>query len=1565
MNMLKFLSARTLAVFCMATFGLPAISQVAPLPAWTATGSKINSVKTYDVFYPEKNGNVVIVKSTSGFYSKQVQETMQFSDGLGRTVQTNRRDASIAVLPNYGATPIVADIINLKRYDYDGSLQTSVKNFSYLPFVKGPGYQVDFPNGYQPAAFVLQANFWLAKHPDEQYYYNETRVERSPLGRVDKLLNQGDAFVGGNNGTVIQNELNTSAENIRIWTANPTGFTAPSTSQTYGTGKLQKTISVDERGKKVYTYTNFEGQIILKKVQEKEVGTGLEENEHDGWLCSYYVYDDLGQLRNVITPKAVKYLQANSFVFDPDVYQELCFWYDYDERGRTIIKHAPGAGTIQLVYDNKDRLVLSQDENQRQRNGKQWTFYLYDDLDRLVLTGLFDKDATRDAMATFVKNQNNGVVNITVYTGSNEIVRVDNPVAGTSGYCNSCSNTVINTVNYYDEYTYSSVKAFNNDYTFAPAETNFTSPNYNPYIEETQKTARTLDFSTGSKARVIDNNYDDGNPTNDVFLATTSYYDDKGRTIQELSDNAKLAVDYTTTQYDYSGRIISTCEKHTMPGTSMNNFATISKFDFDKIRRVTGISKKLGTQDYKKLMSLTYDEFGKIKTKKLSPDYNSGNGIETLTYDYNIQGWLIGINKDYALSTSSISQWDHYLGIYMGYDNRDNRFSAAQYNGNITGTIWRTMGDNMPRKYNYEYDNADRFTKALFTQKEKPSEINWLNSKMDFSVADIQYDENGNIKQMFQKGIIPGNNLPVFIDKLTYEYKQVGGNQWSNQLRKVFDQPDLTATNNGSLGDFKDELFASNTDDYTYDFNGNLSKDNNKKIRISGNDGIKYNYFDKPQKITIENKNTIEYTYDADGTKLAKKVTNIATGISVMTWYIGPFIYEESAGTTTLQMILHEEGRIRVYTPVSNPRLTTGGNFDLPDSKKGTYDYFVKDNLQNTRAIITEETHVEFNDCTMEDVSPNNSYYEERMFGQVDANGDPVSGSNEVSSTRVNKTDAAGWNANTTQRVSKLGYFGKKTGPNMILKVMAGDELALYTKYYYTGTPDNSAPNNMLPSILGSMLSALSYSASSINLHGAATNITTNINTTPGELGTFLSNQNTGDNSTPQAYMNVLFFDENFNFIPYDNITGHGSFAWRVEASGDGKSLGWQLARAPKNGYAFAYLSNESKTYVYFDDFKVSHTRGRLIEENAYYPHGLSIAGISGKVYDAKQNSYLYQGDFNDFEEEMDINDFELRSYDGQIGRFLQNDPYDQFAGPYTGMGNDPINYIDEDGGFTGWVGALTGAVVGGTVSGIIANHNKVKGIGLIGAITGGAVLGAGIGYATDMSFFQKGELNRFGMHFRSFYTGLIGKDGVFVNAHTRVGAGGVRVGDGYTLSPNIWDFGPIELGKWIDDTKTVWELYKTMTASTKELYQEGDVLLQERSLGKMVLPNTGPTGTVGAYAGGGEVDDVEDAGNLDPVGPGEKVKQKVLGSTYGKQPGNRVLNPEFNKDISFNRATGRLTIAQAKGYIKIGNNAGGGGVIQINKSATRYQVKYYRSQKIKIKKFRFLGVIWKRKVVN
>jgi RHS repeat-associated protein len=61
--------------------------------------------------------------------------------------------------------------------------------------------------------------------------------------------------------------------------------------------------------------------------------------------------------------------------------------------------------------------------------------------------------------------------------------------------------------------------------------------------------------------------------------------------------------------------------------------------------------------------------------------------------------------------------------------------------------------------------------------------------------------------------------------------------------------------------------------------------------------------------------------------------------------------------------------------------------------------------------------------------------------------------------------------------------------------------------------------------------------------------------------------------------------------------------------------------------------------------------------------------------------SYAFQGQEKDSETGMEA--FQLRLWDGRIGRWLNPDPYGQYHSPYLGMGNNPISSIDPDGGWS------------------------------------------------------------------------------------------------------------------------------------------------------------------------------------------------------------------------------------------------------------------------------------------
>ncbi len=247
--------------------------------------------------------------------------------------------------------------------------------------------------------------------------------------------------------------------------------------------------------------------------------------------------------------------------------------------------------------------------------------------------------------------------------------------------------------------------------------------------------------------------------------------------------------------------------------------------------------------------------------------------------------------------------------------------------------LWRSTGDDLLRKYDFTYDAANRLAGADFNQLNSNSFSKAAG--IDFSVAGLNYDANGNILNMNQRGWKLGG--AVTIDSLLYTYISN-----TNRLLNVLDRKNDTATKLGDFRSSKAYMTALNNNkttsaiDYTYDANGNLTIDNNKDIS-----NILYNYLNLPDSIRINGKGTIKYTYDAAGNKL-KKVTRDSTvspvKITTTLYLFGNYVND------TLQFLAQEEGRVRFNT--TNNSLQ--------------YDYFIKDHLGNVRMVLTEQKDTSF-----------------------------------------------------------------------------------------------------------------------------------------------------------------------------------------------------------------------------------------------------------------------------------------------------------------------------------------------------------------------------------------------------------------------------------------------------------------------------------------------------------------------------------------------------------------------------------------------------------------------------
>ena len=109
----------------------------------------------------------------------------------------------------------------------------------------------------------------------------------------------------------------------------------------------------------------------------------------------------------------------------------------------------------------------------------------------------------------------------------------------------------------------------------------------------------------------------------------------------------------------------------------------------------------------------------------------------------------------------------------------------------------------------------------------------------------------------------------------------------------------------------------------------------------------------------------------------------------------------------------------------------------------------------------------------------------------------------------------------------------------------------------------------------------------------------------------------------------------------------------------------------------------------YLDNFILQAINTNLLsitDRTDYYPFGMPMPNrnVEGGY------RYGYQGEFAEKELELGNgqNSFKLRLWDSRIGRWTSTDPYGQYNSPYLGMGNDPINGVDPDGGFRTRFGA-------------------------------------------------------------------------------------------------------------------------------------------------------------------------------------------------------------------------------------------------------------------------------------
>jgi RHS repeat-associated protein len=1201
-----------------------------------------------------ERGHTTVTSLENLTVDKQQQQITYF-DGLGRTMQSVTTQGS----------PTRQDIIQPIEFDELGR-----ERYKYLPYTGGNNgwYKLNALKSvytdseqhkfYQQTAAQPQGRAWDADPRAE------TRFEPSPLDRVLEQGAPGSAWqIDLNtpaNGKTIKFNLRSNRQadvedvaeaddNVRLFTyqyntINPALFGSVSSSGFYAAGQLFVSEIVDEHNKKTLEFKDKSGQVVLKKVQmsNKTIPANYPFAD-ENFALTYYVYDHMGKLRLVIQPKASVTIPAGgtytlSSTVNAMVFQDLCFTYQYDRQGRVTEKRVPGSGVISMVYNQRNQLILSQDANQKLFN--KWSFTKYDALGRVVSTGIYVDPSSRERADI--------QADADLVTGQFESRTPDNyKLVGTQaalsqwGYTTNGSFPALNlttdqllNLQFYDDYNFDSSTDQSRDRT--------------PILETSLGTLvpdyRTTGRATATMVRKL------GSNEADPFLWTVLFYDKDGRVIQSQEDNHLAGKQISTSKYDFSGKVTGSELHHQVSNPSTSTVKVLQQFHYDHAGRLLKVLQQHANNDHavyddqEKVVEMVYNELGQLKQKKMGKLLRNSGYLQMVDYAYNIRGWLKAIN---SADPSAMTTDNDLFGMELSYEEALTGITP-QYNGNIASQRWVSRAGAagttaIKRGFDYQYDPANRLTQAQYYSSAPSVATADAHKREDFTTELISYDLNGNIMGMKQHGL---HSQFASLDQLEKHFRLVDDMSYryeGNRLLQVEEEGSGTynTTTSGLAGDFQNRNVAlqGSATEYTYDANGNLTKDLNKDIET-----ITYNHLNLPERIVMNTPGSssyIQYSYSAAGVKLSKEVVEEGSPAIRTDYCGGGFVYQRGV----LEFFPTTEGRAINPYFAPNPA-STNTTF--------TYEYHYKDHLGNLRLSFRDPKQEARYTATME--MGNAAVKEEVQFANLRSTRSDIT------------TGKKGFNnSNYYSSLNSSGSNPKTLGPWKTLKVNSGDAITAKVYAHYDAPSGSSGVS--LATFLSTASRVSGGSESGKNIPLLQLGLT--IDPVP------------SNNSLPKAYLRYEYFDKNYKYL------GRGHQLVSTDAQGQVAGVDkWELLSLSlsessilEDGYVQIYVANESGVEVRFDDLEITYKEARVVQENHYSPFGNNLIGIEKQGQ--PDHKFQYNGKEKQGELGLNWSDYGARMYDPQLGRWHSVDPLAELMrrhSPYNYAFDNPMRFTDPDG---------------------------------------------------------------------------------------------------------------------------------------------------------------------------------------------------------------------------------------------------------------------------------------------
>ncbi|MGB3467791.1 MAG: polymorphic toxin-type HINT domain-containing protein [Cyclobacteriaceae bacterium] len=817
-----------------------------------------------------------------------------YQTAFGRNEQTVMKQAS----------PDGNDMIIPIEYDLIGR-----KTKNYLPYVSSLSNAADNKNGrFKANVFTHHDAFYDNHFGDNSglYAFKEIELERSPLGRVLKEGAPGEEWsVDEGNTKEFRYRINAVSDQVKNLKASD-DFINIRSSYEANTLRVEEVWdeNVGETRGHTITFTDGFDRVILKKTKS---GSGT-------YLSNYYIYDANNFLRFIVPPEAIVKIESAGnnwdLLNDQSFRDKWLFQYSYDYKHRMVAHKVPGAGWIYTVYDSRDRPVLTQDGNQRRVDVQvvvgdlrveEYTgssYQISEGNNVTVIDGFHFVASpgesflvSQDAISTSKKQwgfTKYDALNRIAYTG---FYHSDLSREQLQNFIDSQAETNNNTYESFEDG--GSFHGYSNR-TF-PTEINQEDILTVDYYDSYQFLSGSIDnppteylhhpsgYKTGSKVRILGET---------ELQEAVIFYDYRYKVIKQISQNHIHGIETTENEYlnDVSELITESSITHTSDLNDID-LKTVETYQYDHSDRLLTVDHQISDDGYlypkKRIATLDYNILGELSRKSLLA-LGGGNFAQQVDFQYNIRGWLTKVNNGTTFDHSR----DRF-GMELAYD----------LNGNLKSQSWRSTGgavgmNQNVQTFNYSYDALSRLLAADY-------ESAGLDD--DFSVRSIAYDANGNIRQLVR------NQDGIDVDALGYYYD-------GNQLLVVED-----------VTDDPEGFDDGNTtgDDYSYDANGNLTKDLNKGISR-----ITYNYLNLPKKITYKNGDYINYSYNAVGMKLQEE-SRFGENLTVKDYVNGK----------------HYVNGELIFFSFSDGRVTKDGS-------DYHYEFNITDHLGNVRVTVDEAGEV-------------------------------------------------------------------------------------------------------------------------------------------------------------------------------------------------------------------------------------------------------------------------------------------------------------------------------------------------------------------------------------------------------------------------------------------------------------------------------------------------------------------------------------------------------------------------------------------------------------------------------